>query len=200
MRAHRPSNSTDSRKSFRVRRPRDRRLRRARPRLRSPAHRGGDGGRSVVVLDRAGRTGRVHRTERRRQVDDAEDARRHPAARTRGEVRVLGPRAVAPAARARVSRSAPCSDSARSCGISCRRATRSSCSGASTKSPRRNIGAAHRRADGGVRARRAPRHAGPPAVARRADALRDRGEPAARAAACCFSTSRRSASTCRRRR
>ena len=61
------------------------------------------GGRPAVVLDRAGRARRVHRPERRRQVDDAEDARGHSASRTRARCACSGSCRRGERRRARVS-------------------------------------------------------------------------------------------------
>ena len=66
-----------------------RRTGRGRSRLRRREARGGRG-RRRGPRDRARRDARLHRAQRRRQVDDAQDADRRADARPRGEVRVCG--------------------------------------------------------------------------------------------------------------
>ena len=103
----------------------------------------GAGRRRDLVRDRARRDGRLRRPERRRQVDDDQDADRHPRADVGGESAVAG---LDPHAAARSSSrgaSASSSASARSSGGTCRWSSRSSCCATSTASPasasRRNL-------------------------------------------------------------
>ena len=78
------------------------------------------------VPHRAGRVRRLHRRERRRQVDDHQDAHRHPGADV-GHGAGLRSGAGAAADARWPGGSASCSASAASCGGTCRCASRSGC-------------------------------------------------------------------------
>ena len=163
-------------KSFRVRRAPRPGAGRSRSRSASPADTGRHGRRPAVVLDRPGRARGVHRTQRRGQVDDAEDAGRDSSSR-RGRGARAGPRAVAGAAPPRVSDRHRVR-AALAAVVSAAAARHVRAARARLRNRSASAPATDRRADVRVRDRRAGRHAGAPAVARRAHALRDRRQPA----------------------
>ena len=158
--------------------------------------------RAVDGIDLVGRgrvDGRLHRPERRREVDDHQDADRHPRAECAARCGSTASIRHETASRSPAA-SAWCSASAPSCGGTCRSPTRSSCSATCTACPRPTTG---RRSAGWSSCSTWARSSPPRCASSRSGSGcgASSPRPCSTVRRCSSSTSRRSASTsCRRRR